>query len=171
MQHIDNRRQQLRTGAASPEQMLVPGTLAALAALRERGVELYLASGTDENYVREEAELLGLDPFFSRHIYGALDDYRSFSKQMVIEKILRDNQVEGSRLVGFGDGYVEIDNIKQAGGIAVAVASDEASRNGKPDPWKRDRLIGVGADIVIPDFRDWPALFAYLWKDSDTKYK
>jgi hypothetical protein len=48
------------------------------------------------------------------------------------------------------------------GGIAVAVASDEAARSGSPDAWKRDRLIGVGADIVIPDFRDRGALLAYL---------
>ena len=54
--------------------------------------------------------------------------------------------------MGFGDGYVEIQNVKAVGGTAVAVASDEAGRSGKPDPWKRDRLIGVGADMVIPDF-------------------
>ena len=83
---------------------------------------------------------------------------------MVIERILRENTVEGSALLGFGDGYVEIQNIKSAGGVAVAVASDEAGRTGRPDAWKRDRLIGVGADIVIPDFRESDALLAYLFR-------
>ncbi len=125
---------------------------------------MYLASGTDEKYVAEEAALLGLTAYFGDRVYGAIDDYRKFSKEMVIERILRENRVEGSALLGFGDGYVEIQNIKSAGGVAVAVASDEAGRSGRPDAWKRDRLIGVGADIVIPDFRENGALLAYLFR-------
>jgi phosphoglycolate phosphatase len=165
MARIAARRTALESGKTRPEELLVPGASAALRLLQERGLELYLASGTDENYVREEVELLGLTPFFGKHIYGAIDDHRKFSKQMVIERILRENNVEGARLIGLGDGYVEIDNIKTAGGTAIAVASDEAGRSGKPDPWKRDRLIGVGADLVIPDFREFPAVCDYLWRD------
>jgi phosphoglycolate phosphatase len=165
MERIAGRRDALRSGQIRAEDALVPHAYEALHTLQERGVELYLASGTDEHYVREEAELLGLIPYFGRQIYGAIDDHRKFSKQMVIERILRENRVEGARLVGLGDGYVEIDNIKGAGGTAVAVASDESGRSGKPDAWKRDRLIGVGADVVIPDFRDFNALCDYLWRD------
>jgi phosphoglycolate phosphatase len=61
---------------------------------------------------------------------------------------------------------VEIQNIKAAGGLAVAVASDEAGRSGQPDAWKRDRLIGAGADLVIPDYRDWRPLTQYLWNEA-----
>jgi phosphoglycolate phosphatase len=168
MQRIAARREALTSGATPPEALLVPHAYEALGILKQRGVELYLASGTDENYVREEAKILGLAAFFGRHIYGAIDDHRKFSKQMVIERILRENQVEGARLLGLGDGYVEIDNIKGAGGTAIAVASDEAGRSGKPDAWKRDRLIGVGADVVIPDFRDFAALCDYLWRGFDS---
>ena len=50
----------------------------------------------------------------------------------------------------------------------MAVASDEAGRSGRPDAWKRDRLIGVGADLVIPDYRDWRVLLRYLWEWADT---
>lgn len=164
LRKIAHRREALRTGAARPEEHLVAGTLGLLAALRDRGLPLYLASGTDEKYVREEAGLLGLAPYFGSRVYGAIDDYKSFSKQLVIERILRENRVEGSSLLGFGDGYVEIQNIKSAGGVAIAVASDEAGRTGRPDAWKRDRLIGVGADIVIPDFRESAALLAYLFR-------
>lgn len=167
MQRIASRRRALDQGIIRPEELLVPFACDALRTLQDRGVELYLASGTDEKYVREEAEALGLVPFFGAHIYGAIDDHRKFSKQMVIERILRENHVEGSRLLGLGDGYVEIDNIKGAGGTAIAVASDEAGRSGKPDPWKRDRLIGVGADLVIPDFRDFGAVCDYLWRDAE----
>jgi phosphoglycolate phosphatase-like HAD superfamily hydrolase len=146
--------------------MLVPGSLDVLEGLRRRGARLYLASGTDEAYVVEEARLLGLDDYFGPRIYGARDDYKTFSKAKVIGRILTEHQVDGSSLLGFGDGYVEIQNVKAAGGFAVAVASDEAGRSGKPDAWKRDRLIGVGADLVIPDFRDHRPLLAYLWNES-----
>ena len=56
---------------------------------------LYLASGTDELFVKQEAELLGLTRYFGPHIYGALDDYKTFSKKMVIERILRENAIRG----------------------------------------------------------------------------
>jgi len=107
-----------------------------------------------------------LTPYFDGHIYGAIDDYRKYSKKMVIDRILRDNRVDGSSMLGFGDGYVEIQSIKAVGGVAVAVASDEAGRSGRPDAWKRERLIGVGADIVIPDFREKDALLAYLFRQE-----
>jgi len=165
MRRIGDRREALRTGAVEPEGMLVPGSIELLTALADRGVELFLASGTDEAYVREEADLLGLTPFFGPRIYGARDDFRTFSKQMVIERILRENNVGGTRLIGFGDGYVEIENVKSAGGTAVAVASDEPGRSGRPDAWKRERLIGIGADVVVPDFREWERLVGYLWGD------
>lgn len=163
MERIEARRDGLRRGSAPAESMLVPYSIELLQGLKDRGVALYLASGTDENYVREECDLLGLTPFFGPHVYGAQDDVRAFSKQMVIERILRDNAVDGDLLIGFGDGYVEIDNIKAAGGTAIGVASDEAGRSGKCDEWKRERLIGVGADVIIPDFRDHKALFEQLW--------
>ena len=49
-----------------------------------------------------------LDQYFGPRIYGASDDYQSFSKAQVIERILRENEVDGAALLGFGDGYVEI---------------------------------------------------------------
>jgi len=166
MQRIEGRRESLRSGKVPAAEMLVPHAMELLAELRRRGAALYLASGTDEQFVLEEARLLGLDRVFGPRIYGALDDYKSFSKALVIRRILEENRVEGESLLGFGDGYVEIQNVKAVGGIAVAVASDEAGRSGRPDAWKRDRLIGVGADLVIPDFRDWRKLTAYLWNEQ-----
>ncbi len=168
MERISGRREALRCGRRTPEEMLVPYSLEILEEFRRRDVALYVASGTDERYVLDEARLLRLDEYFGRHIYGALDDYTTFSKAKVIGRILEENRVEGASLLGFGDGYVEIRNVKSAGGTAVAVASDEAGRSGRPDAWKRDRLIGVGADLVIPDFRDWQVLLRYLWGEADT---
>ena len=159
---IEDRVADLKAGRRSPDDLMVPGARAILKALRARGVICYLASGTDSPYVLDEANALGLPPYFGDHIYGALDDYQSFSKRMVIAHILRENHLAGPELVAFGDGFVEIEDTKAAGGIAVGVASNEATRHGI-DSWKRQRLIQAGADLIIPDFREHEALIAYLF--------
>lgn len=158
---IAARVEGLRAGTTAPDALLVHGTRRLLDLLAARGLTLYLASGTDELYVKQEAELLGLTPFFGPRIYGAQDNYQGFSKKMVIERILAENRIPGENLLAIGDGYVEIENTKQAGGLAVAVASDEANNgSGRMDEWKRQRLLGVGADVVVPDYRDAEALVA-----------
>ncbi len=156
---IAERVEGLRAGRVKPDDLLVLGSRALLESLSRRGLTLYLASGTDEQYVKQEAELLGLTRYFGGRIYGAQDDYRNFSKKMVIERILRENGIEGAALLAIGDGYVEIQNTKEVGGLAIAVASDEANNgSGRFDEWKRSRLLGVGADVVVPDYRDAEAL-------------
>ncbi|MBK9138273.1 MAG: HAD family hydrolase [Verrucomicrobia bacterium] len=152
---IADRVNGLKTGRLRPDDLLVYQSRSLLEELQRRGLRLYLASGTDEAYVKQEAALLDIQRYFGPHIYGALDDYKQFSKKMVIERILRENAIPGAALLSFGDGYVEIQNTKEVGGLAVAVASDEAHNgSGRMDEWKRQRLLGVGADVVIPDFRD-----------------
>jgi phosphoglycolate phosphatase-like HAD superfamily hydrolase len=160
---IGARVEGLRRGTLLRDNFLVHGARAILENLQRRGLSLYLASGTDEIFVKQEAELLDLSRYFGARVYGAQDNYKTFSKKMVIERILRENQIEGERLLAFGDGYVEIQNTKEVGGLAVAVASDEAHNgSGRMDEWKRQRLLGVGADVVIPDFRDGAALLDCL---------
>jgi phosphoglycolate phosphatase-like HAD superfamily hydrolase len=152
---IHGRIEGVRSGKLDREQFLVFGARQLLEELKRRGLELYLASGTDEPFVKQEAALLDLDRYFGPHIYGAVDNYKTFSKKMVIERILRENQISGAELLTFGDGYVEVENTCEIGGLAVAVASDEAHNgSGCVDKWKRERLLGVGAQVVIPDYRD-----------------
>lgn len=165
MERIESRRASLASGAIPATDMVVPGSFELLAGLMDRGVKLYLASGTDEAYVKEEVELLQLSGYFGEHVYGAVEDYKSFSKAQVIQRILKENEIDGRHLLGFGDGYVEIENVKSVGGTAVGVASDESGRSGKPDEWKRKRLIGVGADLIVPDFREHAPLLAYIWNE------
>ena len=154
-ERIRERLDGLKNGTVACDDHLVYGSRALLEQLVSRNVSLYLASGTDEPFVKAEAALLDVAKYFGPHIYGAKDDYKSFSKKMVIERILRENAIAGDQLLAFGDGYVEIQNTKEVGGLAIAVASDEAHNgSGNMDEWKRTRLLGVGADVVIPDFRD-----------------
>ncbi len=162
-QRISARVAGLREGRVRPDDLLVHAARPLLETLQRQGLRLYLASGTDEPFVKQEAALLDLTRYFGPHIYGALDDYKQFSKKMVIERLLRENRISGEQLLSFGDGYVEIENTKEVGGLAVAVASDEAHNgSGRLDEWKRQRLLGVGADVVIPDFRDAVALLEVI---------
>jgi len=163
-ERIKGRVAALKEGRVEPEQMMVPGSLDMLRAMRARGVTCYLASGTDEPYVLDEAAALGITPYFAG-IYGALDDYKSYSKKMVIERIINENRLSGSEFVAFGDGFVEIENAKAVGGIAVGVASNEATRCGVNE-WKRNRLIQAGADLIIPDFREHEQLVAFLFAEE-----
>jgi phosphoglycolate phosphatase len=165
MHRIRNRLALLESGASAAEDWAVPGSHALLEALRRRGLTLYLASGTDLQYVQREAELLGLAAYFGEHIYGAVDDYQNFSKQLVIERIVSDHGLRGEELLGFGDGFVEIEEVKKVGGVAVAVASDEVNRRGV-NAWKRDRLIRAGADVVIPEYRGHERLLRFLFDDT-----
>jgi phosphoglycolate phosphatase-like HAD superfamily hydrolase len=162
--HIQNRIADLKSGRAKPEEMSVPGSIPWLDVMKKRGVVCYLASGTDKEYVDEEAALLGLTNYFEG-IYGAQEDYINFSKKMVIERIIRTHNLHGGNFVAFGDGYVEIEDTKSVGGIAVGVASDEQNRRGV-DAWKRSRLISAGADLIIPDFREYGPLEDYLFPNQ-----
>jgi len=161
---IRGRIAALKSGRVSPEEMMVPGALDMVKALRARSVTCYLASGTDLPYVLDEAAALGLTPYFAG-IYGALDDYKSYSKRMVIQRIINEHHLSGSEFAAFGDGFVEIEDAKAVGGIAVGVASNEASRTGINE-WKRQRLIAAGADIIVPDFREHERLVEYLFADD-----
>lgn len=165
LQRIHHRLTALESGSATAAEWTVPGSHALLESLRQRGLTLYLASGTDLHYVRHEAELLGLTSSFGEHIYGALDQYKNFSKKLVIERILRENDLHGEELLGFGDGFVEIEEVRRVGGVAVAVASDEVNRRGV-NAWKRQRLIRAGADIVIADYRQQERLLQYLFAET-----
>jgi beta-phosphoglucomutase-like phosphatase (HAD superfamily) len=151
----------VREGKVAAETMTVPGSHQLLARLRDLGVKLYLASGTDLAYVVDEVGVLGLGQFFETRIYGALDDYKQFSKALVIQRMISEAGFSPDQIVGFGDGFVEIEEIKRVGGTAVGVASDETRRTGV-DGWKRDRLIRAGADIIIGDYRQHDELVARL---------
>src|SRR5207244_2426230 len=64
MRRIQGRLDALSSGSANPDDWTVPGSHTLLTRLQERGMQLYLASGTDVAFVKREAELLGLTKFF-----------------------------------------------------------------------------------------------------------
>ncbi len=161
-EHIKGRIAALESGETDPDEMMVPGARRLLDALKQRGFTMYLASGTDQPFMRAEAKLLGVDGYFDGGMFGALDDYKSFSKKILIEKIIRESKYEGEEFLGFGDGFVEIQNVKEVGGVAVGVATDEPECE-KVDTVKRERLVGVGADWIVPNFASHEELVGTLF--------
>jgi phosphoglycolate phosphatase len=161
---VQKRLAKIRGGDASRESFLVYGTMPLLKQLSERDLTLIILSGTEQDRVQAEAELLGLTPFFGRHIYGATTDLVASSKQAVISRLLSEEGIAGEHLLSFGDGPVEIEVTKQVGGLAVGVASDEnVNGSGQMDPQKQKLLKSAGADVLIPDYRDGKALVEYLF--------
>lgn len=164
-ERIHQRIDGLANGSIEPASLLLPGSMELLDALRNRGVSLYLASGTDEEYVIREARLLGIADYFDGGIWGAKDNYHSFSKAMVIESIIQENRLVGPELLGIGDGYVEIENTKEVGGIALGVPCLE-SQPVQFDLWKKERLKLAGADMLIPNFLEHTTVLGYLFDDA-----
>ena len=161
---IESKRHGLADGTISPVELLVKGSEEFLIALKNQGIEIFCASGTDQPQVIEEAKLLGLDKYFGDNIFGALDEHASqCSKELVINRVLNDKNVKGENLLSFGDGFVEIELVKNVGGYAVAVATDEQNQCGVNEQ-KRVRLLSAGAHAVVPDFENTEALIKHLFK-------
>ena len=161
---VRDRWAALENGAASADAWVVPGAHGLLAELRDRGVPLFVASGTDRAHVEREAELLGVAGFFPTGINAPTDNDPAFSKAAVIDRILRELGIRGEELLGFGDGVVETTEVKKVGGVAVGVASSpHGNRPGVVNPDKRARLLAAGADLIIPDYSDPVALVRRLW--------
>jgi phosphoglycolate phosphatase-like HAD superfamily hydrolase len=68
-----------------------------------------------------------------------------------VQQILSQAGFRATELLVFGDGYVEVEEVKKAGGTAVGVATAEPDCL-VIDDWKRNRLVKVGADFIVPNY-------------------
>ncbi|MBP3959244.1 HAD family phosphatase [Gemmata sp. G18] len=162
MSVVHGRWEAIESRRAKPSEWVVPNAHGILRNLQERGVPLFVASGTDLAHVSREVELLELLPHVGGRVYAPKDNDATFRKRDVIERAVRELAVRGDELIGFGDGVVETQEVKRAGGVAVGVASSEAGVRGV-NATKRETLIAAGADIIIPDYEHADALLAWLW--------
>jgi phosphoglycolate phosphatase-like HAD superfamily hydrolase len=158
---VNDRITKLENQEITSNDLRVPMSLEFLQKLTAYDIKCYLASGTDIEFVKHEAKLLGVAEYFDGGIFGALREFSKFSKEMVIKKILADFDLNGSELLIVGDGYVEIQNAKSVNAIAVGVVTKENNIYDM-NANKHQRLIRAGADIIIPDFREADQLLSYL---------
>jgi rfaE bifunctional protein kinase chain/domain len=161
---VNDRLRDIKEGKIKREQYQVRGAEDFLRKLKKWDIQLYLASGTDEENVINEAGILGYADMFEDRIYGSVDDIKKYSKKMVMESIIKENRLKEFEFAVIGDGPVEIREGKKKAGIAIGVASDEKKGYGLNNN-KRTKLIKAGADIIIPDFSEYQALLSYLFQD------
>jgi len=151
MLSVSVRLESLENGTASADDYLIQGSLEFVRGLAEKGIALYIASGSDHLDVVREVNALGLSGFFQGEIYGALDASESNGKERVIQRILDDHHLAGNELLVVGDGPVEIIEGRQRGAISLGVASDEVVHSGWNEH-KTGRLTRAGADLLVADF-------------------
>jgi rfaE bifunctional protein kinase chain/domain len=163
---VNQRIERFKRGELDINDYAIKGALAFLKELRQKGIKLYLASGTDRQDVIAESKALGYAELFDGGIYGAVGDVTKYSKKMVIERIMTENNLQGPQLAVFGDGPVEMRECRKRDGLAIAIASDEIRRHGL-NIEKRTRLIKAGAHIIVPDFSLHDKLIKLLFQGAE----
>uniref|UniRef100_UPI0026076903 PfkB family carbohydrate kinase n=1 Tax=Oceanispirochaeta sp. TaxID=2035350 RepID=UPI0026076903 len=158
IQMVSARIDLFRRGMLDLRDVTIKGAIPFIQFLRKAGITLYLASGTDQADVRQEADTLGYADLFNGGIFGSMGDVDCDPKKMVIERICR-NLPEGTRpeeCYVFGDGPVEMREAAKRNFTRIGLVSDEKQRFGV-NLDKRKRLILGGAQALIPDF-SWASL-------------
>ncbi len=159
---VTKRVDKLKRGELNIDDFAIKGVVPFLNKLHESGIRLYMASGSDEDDVIEEAKALGYANLFENRIYGAVGDVTKEAKKIVMDRIVKDiGPRNAKQIVAFGDGPVEIREINKRGGLAIGIASDEVRRFGL-NQQKRRRLIRAGADMIIPDYSQAGLLYELL---------
>ncbi len=158
MERVQKNTDALASGDKVAEDFLIAGAAAFVKRLFDRGIPLYVASGTDDADVKREAELLGLSRYFIK-IMGAPSRQAACSKERILRQLL--DEQPGEALAVIGDGKVEIALGAACGAKTIGIASDENVRCGL-NPVKVERLQNAGAGLITGDFLDVEGLFAHL---------
>jgi phosphoglycolate phosphatase-like HAD superfamily hydrolase len=168
MLRVGERIARLANGDSTPRENMIAGAEVFVSRLAQRGVRLYLASGTDHVDVVREADALGLLPYFNGGVYGALDGNEDHAKEKVIERILDENHLSGDELLIIGDGPVEIREGAARTALTLGLATDEVARLG----WnllKVERLLQAGANLLAPDFVEADRLIQALFEPENLR--
>jgi len=159
---VSIRERKYTKGELSLNDLTIKNAIPFLKKLYDAGIQLYLASGTDEEDVKAEARVLGYDDLFEGRIFGSVGDVTIEAKRIVLNRILdKIGNDASTQVVTFGDGPVEIRETRKRGGLTVGLATNELRRY-ELNPKKRARLIKAGADVVVPDFSQYTELLKLL---------
>jgi phosphoglycolate phosphatase-like HAD superfamily hydrolase len=157
---VKQRIENIKKGKMNASDYLVKGSIDFLETLYNKGVEIYVASGTDDPDVKNEAEVLGLSKYF-KEISGAPLGKADCSKEAVLRRLVEENELKGSEVIVIGDGKVEIALGREVGALTLGIASDEEKRCGV-NPIKRERLIKAGAHAIVGDFNNLEDLKKFI---------
>jgi phosphoglycolate phosphatase-like HAD superfamily hydrolase len=146
MENVEKKRAEALSGAR--DKYIISGAEEFLKALKDKGIKLYAASGTDDKDVKKEAEVLGLSKYFDS-IEGAKPFSENCSKEATIKELMEKHQ--GNELLVVGDGPVEIRLGKEAGALTLGICANEKELSGW-DEAKINRLTKAGARLLVDRF-------------------
>ena len=157
---VERKRQALLEGVEQPEDYLMAGSLPFLRTMREKGLRIHVASGTDQPDVQREAALLGVLPLVDS-VAGAPLRQESCSKEKVLRDLIAGQGLSGPEVCVIGDGRVEIALGEEFGARTLGLASDEERRRGI-NPVKYKRLQEAGAEAITGDFLQLQGLIDWM---------
>ena len=160
---VRSKYRELETGELTLNDLRVTGALDLLKELsRNAGFKggLYLASGTDIGPIEKSARLLKYKEYFGKRIVasGSTGNPEQCPKKLVIDRLIKEQNLQSGQILCFGDGFPEILYAYHANGVCVGVLTPDHSHYEHRGHFtvenKRARLIHAGAHILVPDFRD-----------------
>lgn len=156
---VRRRKREIEDGVSSAERYLVPGAKAFLTYLKQNGVKLYLASGTDDADVCREAAALGVMDYFDE-VAGAPHMEEGCPKEATLRKLIRPD----AKMLVVGDGKVEIRLGREANALTLGVASWDRFDDlpTEPNPLKEKRLDNAGAHALVADYRDLGEIIQWI---------
>ena len=157
---VNGRTEKLLNGEISAEDYRIKGSYDFLSELKNKGIDIYIASGTDDSDVQREVESVGIKQFV-KYVTGAPFRSADCSKEAVIKSLIEDQGLHGSEFVLLGDGKVEIGLGIEAEAITIGTATDEIKRFGINE-LKRKKLIKAGAHAIVGDFLNFPEILDWL---------
>ncbi len=129
-----------------------------LKALKDKGIKLYAASGTDDADVLKESAVLGLNKYFDQ-IKGAMPFSTDCSKEATLKSLMEN--YKGEDLLVVGDGPVEIRLGREAGALTLGICANEKNLSGF-DQAKVRRLTNAKAHVLIDSFDDIDCILNWM---------
>lgn len=146
MENVAKKRLQAQNG--SKDEFIILGAEDFLKSLKDKGIKLYAASGTDDADVKAEAAVLGIDKYFDS-IEGAKPFSEDCSKEATLKSLIEKHS--GNELLVVGDGPVEIRLGKEVGALTLGICANEKELCGW-DNAKIERLKKAGAHALVDRF-------------------
>ena len=155
MERVEINKQEAKN---NPKRFLIKGGEEFLGRLKEKGIKIYAASGTDEEDVKKEAEVLGLLKYFD-DIRGAIPYSENCSKEEKLKELMAQSKAENLMVVG--DGPVEIRLGRAMGALTLGVCANEGQLCGY-DEAKVRRLADAKAHILIDSFLELDEIINWM---------
>ncbi len=131
---------------------LFPGALETLQALKDRGLEIAVATGKSRRGLDRVLGVLGLEEFF--HASRCADETRSKPDPLMLVEIMRERGVAPSEVVMIGDTEYDLAMAARAGVPSVGVSY------GVHSPERLSGHAPVAIVDSLPELLDLPALAA-----------